>query len=101
MGYDEKDAIAFIRAKLPEESDRKYDDDEILNVIDIIWDYYEDNGMLDISFDNDDEDPGTDDIIAHARKLIAKDRWSPISQEDVEIIVRAEIEYEQSIETEI
>ena len=46
--YNEEKAIAHIRASLPEEISAKLDDDEFINVIDIIFDYYEDNGMLDV-----------------------------------------------------
>ena len=49
MEYDENDAIEFIVKKIEIE----VEEDEILNIIDIIWDYYEDNGMLDISMEND------------------------------------------------
>lgn len=48
--FDEDDAIAFIRTQVGEEISSLYDDDEILNVIDIIWDFYESNGMLEIDF---------------------------------------------------
>ena len=46
MKYDEDDAIKFIRETLPQEVSEKYSDDEILYVIDIIWDWYERNGYL-------------------------------------------------------
>lgn len=48
--FDEDNAIAFIRAQIGNEISSLYDDDEILNVIDIIWDFYESNGMLEIDF---------------------------------------------------
>ena len=44
--FDEDDAVKFIRAELPQDVSLKYDDDEILCIIDIIWDYYEKKGLL-------------------------------------------------------
>ena len=38
MKYDEDDAIRFIRETLPAQVSERYDDDDILYVIDIIWD---------------------------------------------------------------
>ena len=44
LQYDENEAIKFIRDYMPENIRDNYTDDEILNVLDMIWDYYEDNG---------------------------------------------------------
>lgn len=46
MGYDEDKAVEFIRAFLPAEIRDKYTDDDILFVVDCIWDYYESRGCL-------------------------------------------------------
>lgn len=43
MQYDESEAIKFIRDYMPEDVSGRYSDDEILNILDMIWDYYEDN----------------------------------------------------------
>ena len=100
MELDEQSAIKYIRTQLPEEWRNRYDDDQILNVIDIIWDFYEDNGMLDISsaFDDDaDADPEVEEIVAHAIKLLRKDKGNEIAPEHVAPIVEAELAYEDSI----
>ena len=55
MEFDETKAIEFIKSRLPENAPN-YDDDEILNIIDMIFDYYEDNGLLDINADDEGED---------------------------------------------
>ncbi len=97
MEFDETKAIAYIREKLPADRSAAIDDDEILNIIDMIWDYYEDHGMLDITADLDDEDDDTDPevLISHVVKLAAKDRRCPLTAEDIDIITRAELEYEE------
>ena len=64
-GFDEDDAVAFIRADIPENISDQYSDDEILFVIDSIWDYYENRGLtslddIDIEEDLLDVDDLTD-----------------------------------------
>ena len=94
MDFDESKAIKYIKSHFPEGAP-DYDEDEILNVIDIIFDYYEDNGMLDIDFD--DEEDETEGLIAHVAKMLSKDPYSTILPEHVSAIVTAEIEYENSL----
>lgn len=97
MEFDEQKAIEYINNRLQKEYSIKYDDDEILNVIDMIFDYYEDNGMLDINCDDDDEDIDRQ-LIEYVAKMLKKDPYSQIKQEHIETIVGAELDYEASIE---
>lgn len=96
--FEEKDAIKAMRSILSEESSKLYDDDELLNIIDIIWDWYEDQGLLDIDAEADDEDVNTDALIKHVGKMLSKDSDSPVKREDVEALVMAELRYEQSLD---
>lgn len=95
--FDESEAIKFIQKRLP----KAIDDDDILNIIDIIWDYYEDNGLLDVSFsdfDDDDDEYVLPKLVLHAKKMLQKDKFSTLSLDDVESIVLAEIEYEKTLD---
>ena len=95
MEYDENDAIDFIINKLGQE----IADDEILNIIDIIWNYYEDNGYLEISIDDlDDEGTQLKDLVAHVIKVIMKDKSSTLDNDVITKIVEAEVEYEESLD---
>ena len=96
--FDEKEAIKSMRAVLSDENSKLYDDDELLNVIDIIWDWYDDQGLLDIDAEADDEEVNTDALIKHVGKMLSKDTDSPVKREDVEPLVMAELRYEQSLE---
>lgn len=97
MEFDEDKAIEYIRQQLSDDVKNLYDDDEILNVIDIIWDYYEDNGFLDISGD-DDDDADIDDIVDYVKSMLKKDKEATIKAEHVYAIVEAELDYEKSLE---
>lgn len=99
MKYDEDDAIKFIRATLPKEVSDKYDDDEILYVIDIIWDWYERNGYLKIDAGvTDEEELDIEKLSAFVAKEIKKDGEIEMDPSDINLIVKGELQYEESIE---
>ena len=99
MKFDEDDAVNFIRETLPESVSDKYSDDEILYVIDTIWDWYEKNGYL--SLDTEVTDDGLLDeeqLVAYVRKEIRNDKEIMMDPDDVELIVKGELQYEESID---
>lgn len=96
--FDENEAVKAMREALSPEASERCSDDELLNVIDIIWDWYDENGLLDIDTEADDEDVNVDALTAHVRKMLSKDKLSPIRPDDVEPLVAAELRYEQSLD---
>lgn len=93
--YDEVEAISFINSRL---GDKKYPADELLNVIDMIWDYYESNGMLEI--DDDDDEPEEDIeqlLVEYVNKMLSRDPEAHIDRAHVPDIVKAELDYEESL----
>ncbi len=94
MEYNEDNAIAYMRSHVA--GAEAYDDDQLLNLIDIIFDYYEENGDLDIDAEGDDDDD-IEALAAHAAKLLAKDKGNLIAREHIAPLVAAEIEYELSL----
>lgn len=101
LQYDENEAIKFIRDYMPENIRDNYTDDEILNVLDMIWDYYEDNGYLEIPSDDSggdvDASPAADDLLKYVKKMLAKDKLAVVDSDDVHYIVEGELAYEKSI----
>lgn len=95
--FDEKEAVRAMRAALSPEASQRCDDDELLNIIDIIWDWYDDQGLLDIDAEADDDDVNVEALNSHVRNMLAKDRMSPIRPDEVEPLVAAELQYEQSL----
>lgn len=95
--FDEEKAVAYILDKLKSDNPSQsvsYSDDDILDVIDIIWDFYEDNGFLVIGMDDRDEPADKDKLIAHVIKMIKKDKGSNIVIDDIPAIVGYELEFE-------
>lgn len=99
MKYEEDDAIKFIRTALPEEVSERYDDDDILYIIDIIWDWYEKNGYLKIDAGvTDEKELDVTKLTAYVAKEIKKDGEIEMDPADIDLIVKGELEYEESIE---
>lgn len=99
MGYDEDKAIEFIRKTLPETVNMQYSDDEILYVIDIIWEWYEKNGYLSLDSEvTEEEDLDISKLTAYVKKQLNNDGEILMDPADLELIVRGEIEYEESID---
>lgn len=100
MEYDENIAIKQIRKVLSDKSNAIYDDDEILNVIDMIWDFYDENGMLDIDLEDgeDDSEAIYSELCDYVVRMLKKDKDAKVLPEDVPAIVKAEVDYELSLE---
>lgn len=98
MEFDEQKCVDFINNKLVQASRNAYDSDEVLNVIDMIWDFYEENGLLDPAGADDEEDEDIEpDLIDYVRRMLLKDKEATIDPADVTLMVNAEIEYEDSL----
>ncbi len=97
--FDEDKAISFIRKELPKEVNEKYNDDEILFVIDTIWDYYEKNGLLSINAEIvEEEELDMSKLTSFVKKEIKRDQELIMDPADVELIIKAELDYEESLE---
>lgn len=97
--YDENKAVEYINNALIESGKSAYPEDEILNVIDMIWDYYEENGLLEIdaNFEADEDEDISSELCDYIARMLKKDRQALIKSEDISTIVDAEIEYEDSL----
>ena len=97
--FDEDQAIKFIRATLTPEQNQLIPDDEILYVIDTIWDWYEKNGYLEITAAvTDEEEIDVEKLIAYVQKEMRRAGELHISPDEVGEIVKAELQYEESLE---
>lgn len=96
--YDETKAVEFINSRL---EGKEYPADELLNVIDMIWDYYESNGMLEIDYEDDDSDDDIEEqLIEYVKKMLQRDAEANVDIADVPAIVAAELDYENSLDDE-
>lgn len=92
----EQALIDATRAALPENLRKKYTDDDLTIIYDIVWDYYDDKGLTDIDAD-DDTDLDVDDLMEHVKKMLKKDKGNTIDLNDVEALVNAEMTAEDTL----
>lgn len=95
--YDEDEAIKFIKNKIQNSVKTKYSNDDILTVIDIVFDYYDEQGFLDIDSDDDEAMLSETDLIGYVKNQLRKDSDNEIDIDDVKHIVLAELEYEETL----
>lgn len=97
--YDEDKAIEFIRKAIPAEVSEKYSDDEILFVIDTIWDYYESQGLTSLNDDlTEEESVNPEKLTAYVVKEVKKDGELMMDPEALGQIVKAELQYEETLD---
>ena len=94
--YDEDDSVKFIQNYLPQELKGKFSNDDINYIVDLIYDFYESNGMLDD--DSDDEvDIDEEELIEYVIKNALRDGVDKYEPEEITFIVQGELEYCDSI----
>ena len=94
--YDDQEAVKFIQNNLPQELKGKYSDDDITYVTDVIYDYFESQGMLDPTLE---EDPEVDieDLLDYIMKNSKRDGFD-FKRDEILFVVEAEFDYEESLE---
>ncbi len=101
--FEESDALKFMRKEIGAELDALYSDDDLLNIVDAIWDYYEENGFLEID-NNEEEDDDIipiDELYDYVGRMMKRDKGCKVMPEHMRSIIDAELAYEDSISNEL
>jgi hypothetical protein len=95
--YDDDQAILFIRNYLPQEMKEKFSDDDLVYVIDLIYDFYESKGFLD---GDDDEEVSfdVDELTEYVHKASVKDHIQQFTLDEIDFIVQGELTYGDHID---
>ncbi len=93
--YDEDEAVKFILKSLPEESKKNIDDTKIEYVLDVIYDYYDENGLIE---EDSTEEASIDEelMFNYIKKCVKKDKME-LSDDDIQLILDGEYEYGKSL----
>lgn len=92
--YDDDKAVDLMLKALNGKANVQYDD--VCQVLDLIFDYYEESGELEIDADGDDTD--VEAMIAFIEKHMKKNAPScGFTRDDIAVMVDAEIAYEESL----
>lgn len=99
--YDEEDAIAFIHKNLSPEISACYSDDDLYDILDAIWDYYDSVDATSLSNipDDDEDDPRLqpEAIARGIYKILSKNGPKAINLPDLTLIIKEEIAYEEDL----
>lgn len=93
--FDEDQAIDYIRKGFPAAD---LNEDDILFVIDCIWDFYDENGMLEITDTGEDAETDIESLLTYVKKAVRKDGQISLDYETLRQIIIKELEYEKSVE---
>ncbi len=93
--YDEDEAVKYILENLPEGYSGKLQDTQVEYVLDVIYDYYDEQGLVD---EDTAEEASIDeeDMFKYIRKCAKKDKMD-MSDEDIQVILDGEFAYGQSL----
>lgn len=93
--YDETEAIAAMLAVL--RPDRR-DEDAVYEILDLIYDYYEDNGDLDITLDDDEAETDIEAMVAAIAKQLRRHSASTnFDNDEIKAMIEAETAYQESL----
>jgi len=90
--FDDDDAVDYIRNYLPQDLKTKFSNDDIMYVIDLVYDYYDAIGALDADDDTTVE-IDEDNLIDYVESNAQKDGLVKFDEGDVAFIVRGELDY--------
>lgn len=99
--FDENDAIEFIRNYVPANIKSKYSDNDILLLMDTMYDFYDSEDDNDELYDEElvDNEAYINRIVNYVKKSIRKDPDNAIEMDDVKYLVLGEIEYENTLDS--
>lgn len=92
--YDEKKAIKFIHSQTDGKISKPYADDDILLIIDAMFDFFEENA------DDDDFELNENELVFYVKNQLRKDVDNVVEMDDVKAIVQAELDYEDTLADE-
>jgi len=93
--YDEDEAVKFILNFIPSESKDRIDNDKIEYVLDVVYDFYDENGLID---EDSTEEASIDEeeMFKYILKCSKKDKIK-LSEEDIQLVLDGEYEYGKSL----
>jgi hypothetical protein len=95
--YDEDDAVKFIQNYLPQELKDRFSGNDINYIIDIMYDFYDEKGLMDDASDEDIVDLDESELFEYVVKNLKKDKLLKLTEEEITFIVQGELAYCESL----
>lgn len=96
--FDENDAIEYIRQYAQNKIKNKYTDDDILLLIDTMYDFYESDYDIEAKYEDEGDECSVNEIVNYVKKNLRRDPDNQIEMDDVKVLVEGEVEYENTLE---
>ncbi len=95
LEYDDDEAVKFILKMVPEEFKSKINDDAVNYVLDVVYEFYEENGLID---ENSTEEASIDEeeMLKYVMKAVKKDKMN-LTEDEIQLVLDGEYEYGKSI----
>lgn len=90
--YDEEASVKYIREHLPAEISESIVDDDIVYIVDMMYEYYDSKGFLEGN-DDDEVEIDVEELTAGVLKMAKADDIKAFTEEQVEAIIEAELGY--------
>jgi LPS O-antigen subunit length determinant protein (WzzB/FepE family) len=93
--YDEDDAVKFILNFIPADSKTKINDEKIEYVLDVVYEFYDENGLID---EDSTEEASIDEeeMFRFILKCSKKDKMQ-LTEDEIRLILDGEYEYGKSL----
>ena len=93
--YDEDEAVKFILGFLPADAGKSIDEEKVEYVLDVVYEYYEENGLID---EDSTEEASIDEeeMFKFILKCSKKDKME-LNEDDIQLILDGEFEYGKSL----
>lgn len=98
LEYDDQAAIAFIMKRLPDNLRSTIEDDDVQYLLDVMYEFYEDNHLLDEETDETVE-IAEEELIQYILRASKKDDIcaDKFTEETVQVLLDIEYEYSKSL----
>ncbi len=95
--YDETESVKFIQNYLPQELKDKFSDDDINYIVDLIYEFYDSKGYMDMDDDDTDIEIDEDELTEFVVRNALKDKVGKFEAEEIAFVVQGELAYCDSI----
>lgn len=94
---EDANVVSYIQQHLPSEISNKFSEEQLYYILDIIAEYYTEEGV----FDNDEDgyvDVNVDDVANYIAQKSKKEHFGSFEIDDLIAIVEAELDFEEQLE---
>jgi hypothetical protein len=94
LNYDEEAAVKYIQNYLPQELKERFSEDDIYYILDVVCDFYEENGYFSDEYDPEKEE---EDLIRYLVQQARKDGIGEFSSDEIRLVLKAEEAYSDTL----